>query len=185
MKEPERAIARKVRKRGGGAAPEGGPACPQSCKHPGRSSLRPTHRTERQVRRETSTQRRGDGVRKQGSAWMSQNSGRGGSGRESARTRRVGLGLRRKRIRLCHTLLLLDASRCVPDFMMFSLALTRRIARPSLANSAFSFSRWYSATQTNFSTDGERLIHQKLTEKFKPTELHVEDVSGRLYSVHF
>ena len=68
--------------------------------------------------------------------------------------------------------------------MMFSLALTRRIARPSLANSAFSFSRWYSATQTNFSTDGERLIHQKLTEKFKPTELHVEDVSGRLYPLH-
>ncbi|EJF63025.1 bola-like protein [Dichomitus squalens LYAD-421 SS1] len=61
---------------------------------------------------------------------------------------------------------------------MLSLVLTRRIARPSLANFAFSFARWYSAAQANFSTDSERLIHQKLTEKFKPTELHVEDVSG-------
>ncbi|KAI0662986.1 bola protein, partial [Cubamyces menziesii] len=27
-------------------------------------------------------------------------------------------------------------------------------------------------------TDGERVIYEKLTEKFKPSELQVEDVSG-------
>ncbi|KAM5532401.1 hypothetical protein V8D89_013633 [Ganoderma adspersum] len=64
---------------------------------------------------------------------------------------------------------------------MLSLALARRIARPSLALPALSIARWYAATaaaHANFTTDGERLIHQKLTEKFKPSELRVEDVSG-------
>ena len=64
---------------------------------------------------------------------------------------------------------------------MQSLALARRIARPSLVLPALSIARWYAATaaaQANFSTDGEQLIHQKLTEKFKPSELRVEDVSG-------
>ena len=56
------------------------------------------------------------------------------------------------------------------------LALARRIPRRLLAAPAPT--RWYSATQANFSTDGERTIHQKLTEKFAPSELRVEDVSG-------
>ncbi|KAI0773832.1 bola-like protein [Fomes fomentarius] len=61
---------------------------------------------------------------------------------------------------------------------MFSLALARRIARPSLATGPTNLTRWYAATQVNLATDGERVIHQKLTEKFKPTELHVQDISG-------
>ncbi|KAI1792976.1 bola-like protein [Ganoderma leucocontextum] len=65
---------------------------------------------------------------------------------------------------------------------MLSLALARRIARPSLAAPANMVARWYAATapasHAHFSTDGERLIRQKLTERFKPSELRVEDVSG-------
>lgn len=64
---------------------------------------------------------------------------------------------------------------------MLSLVLARRIARPLLALPALSVARWYAAaaaTHAGFSTDGERLIHQKLTEKFTPSELRVEDVSG-------
>ncbi|TFK85881.1 bola-like protein, partial [Polyporus arcularius HHB13444] len=38
--------------------------------------------------------------------------------------------------------------------------------------------RWYAASQANFATEGEKVIYDKLTEKFRPTELHVEDVSG-------
>ncbi|RPD62006.1 bola-like protein [Lentinus tigrinus ALCF2SS1-7] len=61
---------------------------------------------------------------------------------------------------------------------MFSLALARRIARPALVGRpATAFARWYAA-QANFATEGEKVIHDKLTEKFRPTELHVEDVSG-------
>ncbi|KAL7282072.1 hypothetical protein ACG7TL_003541 [Trametes sanguinea] len=62
--------------------------------------------------------------------------------------------------------------------IMLSLALTRRIARPQLAARLPAIARWYSAGQPKFSTDGERTIYEKLTEKFKPAELHVEDVSG-------
>ncbi|KAI0637746.1 bola-like protein [Trametes polyzona] len=61
---------------------------------------------------------------------------------------------------------------------MLALALSRRIARPQLAPRLPALARAYAAGQTKFATDGERVIHQKLTEKFKPTELHVEDVSG-------
>ncbi|KAI0643737.1 bola-like protein [Trametes meyenii] len=61
---------------------------------------------------------------------------------------------------------------------MLSLTLTRRIARPQLAARLPTLARWYSAGQPSFSTDGERVIYEKLTEKFKPAELHVEDVSG-------
>ncbi|KAI0721946.1 bola protein [Cerioporus squamosus] len=62
---------------------------------------------------------------------------------------------------------------------MFSLALARRIARPPLAGRpATAFARWYAASQANFATEGEKVIYDKLTEKFRPTELHVEDVSG-------
>ncbi|OJT07336.1 hypothetical protein TRAPUB_1802 [Trametes pubescens] len=61
---------------------------------------------------------------------------------------------------------------------MLALALTRRIARPQLAARLPAVARWYSSAQTKFSTDGERVIHEKLTEKFKPSELVVEDVSG-------
>lgn len=61
---------------------------------------------------------------------------------------------------------------------MLALALTRRIARPQLAVRLPAVARWYSSAQTKFSTDGERVIHEKLTEKFKPSELVVEDVSG-------
>ena len=67
-------------------------------------------------------------------------------------------------------------SRFSPLINMLSLALARRIARPSLAGAVSA--RWYAAAQAKFSTDGERVIHQKLTEKFTPSELHVEDVSG-------
>ncbi|KAH9894206.1 bola protein [Cubamyces lactineus] len=59
---------------------------------------------------------------------------------------------------------------------MLSLALTRRIARPQLAAGIPALARWYS--QKTFNTDGERVIYEKLTEKFKPSELQVEDVSG-------
>ncbi|KAH9853836.1 bola-like protein [Lenzites betulinus] len=61
---------------------------------------------------------------------------------------------------------------------MLALALTRRIARPQLAARLPAVARAYSAAQAKFSTDGERVIHEKLTEKFKPSELQVEDVSG-------
>ncbi|KAI0829386.1 bola-like protein [Trametes gibbosa] len=61
---------------------------------------------------------------------------------------------------------------------MLALALTRRIARPQLALRLPVAARAYSVAQAKFSTDGERVIHEKLTEKFKPSELHVEDVSG-------
>ncbi len=62
---------------------------------------------------------------------------------------------------------------------MFSLALARRIARPPLVGRpATAFARWYAASQANFATEGEKVIYDKLTEKFRPTELHVEDVSG-------
>ena len=61
---------------------------------------------------------------------------------------------------------------------MLSLALSRRIARPQLAAAVPAFARWYS--QKTFNTDGERVIYEKLTEKFKPSELQVEDVSGVL-----
>ncbi|KAI9001141.1 bola-like protein [Trametes punicea] len=60
---------------------------------------------------------------------------------------------------------------------MLALVL-RRIARPQLATRLPAVSRWYSPGQTKFSTDGERAIYEKLTERFKPSELHVEDVSG-------
>lgn len=65
---------------------------------------------------------------------------------------------------------------------MLALALTRRIARPQLAARLPAVARWYSSAQTKFLTDGERVIHEKLTEKFKPSELVVEDVSGELYA---
>ncbi len=61
---------------------------------------------------------------------------------------------------------------------MFSLALARRIARPPLATGPTNLARWYAATQANLATDRETAIHQKLTDKFKPTELHVQDISG-------
>ena len=62
---------------------------------------------------------------------------------------------------------------------MLSLALARRIARPSLvATPSTAFARWYAATQANFETEGEKVIYQKLTETFSPTELQVQDVSG-------
>ncbi|KAI0751297.1 bola protein [Daedaleopsis nitida] len=62
---------------------------------------------------------------------------------------------------------------------MLSLALAQRIARPPLAaRPGALLARWYSVAQASFATDRERVIHQKLTEKFRPTELHVEDVSG-------
>ena len=65
---------------------------------------------------------------------------------------------------------------------MFSLALARRIARPPLVGRpATAFVRWYAAQQANFATEGEKVIYEKLTEKFRPTELHVEDVSGECH----
>lgn len=67
-------------------------------------------------------------------------------------------------------------------FQMLALALTRRIARPQLAARLPAVARWYSSAQTKFSTDGERVIHEKLMEKFKPSELVVEDVSGEFYA---
>ncbi|KAI0366376.1 bola-like protein [Pilatotrama ljubarskyi] len=62
---------------------------------------------------------------------------------------------------------------------MLALAhLTRRLARPQLATGIPAVARWNSTGQPKFSTDGERVIYEKLTEKFKPSELRVEDVSG-------
>ncbi|KAH9921479.1 bola-like protein, partial [Epithele typhae] len=72
-----------------------------------------------------------------------------------------------------------------------ALALARRISRPLVT--VPTLARLYSVAQPNLSTDGEKVIYQKLAEKFAPSDLHVEDVSGgcgtfyniRITSEHF
>lgn len=58
---------------------------------------------------------------------------------------------------------------------MFAVALARRIG----AIRAPRFVRLYTAAPPSALSDGERTIYQKLTEKFSPAELQVQDVSGK------
>ncbi|KAI0786430.1 bola protein [Abortiporus biennis] len=59
---------------------------------------------------------------------------------------------------------------------MLSLASRRLLSRPSRLPSVL---RSYSAQKPDPSLDdGERNIYQKLSERFSPTELRVQDVSG-------
>ncbi|PCH41626.1 bola-like protein [Wolfiporia cocos MD-104 SS10] len=56
---------------------------------------------------------------------------------------------------------------------MFSVALARRVAGARIPAGL----RTYVAPPSGL-TDGERTIYNKLTEKFSPRELQVQDVSG-------
>ncbi|EPS95887.1 hypothetical protein FOMPIDRAFT_129089 [Fomitopsis schrenkii] len=57
---------------------------------------------------------------------------------------------------------------------MFAVALARRIG----ASRAPRLIRTYTAAPPSGLSEGERTIYQKLTEKFSPAELQVQDVSG-------
>ena len=59
---------------------------------------------------------------------------------------------------------------------MFAVALARRIG----ASRAPRLIRTFAAAPPPELSEGERTIYQKLTEKFSPAELQVQDVSGRL-----
>ena len=58
--------------------------------------------------------------------------------------------------------------------LMFAVALARRIG----ASRAPRLIRNYAAAPPSGLSEGERTIFQKLTEKFSPAELQVQDVSG-------
>ncbi|KZT13155.1 bola-like protein [Laetiporus sulphureus 93-53] len=57
---------------------------------------------------------------------------------------------------------------------MFSVALARRIARTRVPL----YLRHYAAPPPSGLSDGERTIYSKLTERFSPSELEVQDISG-------
>lgn len=67
-----------------------------------------------------------------------------------------------------------DAGRASCSPSMFTLSLARRIGAIRLPPRV----RGYAAPPPSGLTDGERTIYTKLTEKFDPAELQVQDVSG-------
>ncbi|KAF8901634.1 bola-like protein [Gymnopilus junonius] len=59
------------------------------------------------------------------------------------------------------------------------LALRRLFHPPTASGRAFSASsKWRNTTFNSSLTEGEQLIHAKLTAKFSPSQLQVQDVSG-------
>lgn len=60
--------------------------------------------------------------------------------------------------------------------LQFTLAVRRCVARGRISGVAM---RWYSTPAPDLS-EGEREIHQKLTDRFSPSALRVQDISGTL-----
>lgn len=115
------------------------------------------------------------GERETGSTWVAGAKSRSRSARQTSALARC-VGQDRLDSKSSASPPAIISGRVPATLQMLSLALTRRIARPQLAAGIPALARWYS--QKTFNTDGERVIYEKLTEKFKPSELQVEDVSG-------